>query len=148
MPRTPPASPRRPVEGAPAALTAAVEPEEPAGVATEGDTGSPLRAWLRRGSFGPTGLTHRGCLLVALSVLAVVVPVVTLTVLAVDPHVALKVWVLAITIDALVGALLRVVADMGPTPRSDLDRAGKAVGAVAALFTALAVIIDWSLLHL
>lgn len=108
----------------------------------------PVRAWLRASSFGPTDLTHRGCLLVAASILAVLIPVVTLTLLDVDAHVALKVWVLAVTVDALVGALLRVIADMRPTPRSDLDRAGKAVGAVAALFTALAVIIDWGLLHL
>ncbi|ROQ64943.1 hypothetical protein EDF36_0445 [Rathayibacter sp. PhB152] len=108
----------------------------------------PLRAWLSQGSYGPTDLTRRGVLLVVVSVLAVLVPVVTLTLLDVDSHVSLKVWILAVTVIALLGALLRVVADMRPGPRSDLDRAGKAVGAVAALFTALAVIIDWSLLHL
>ncbi|MCJ1687935.1 hypothetical protein [Rathayibacter sp. VKM Ac-2927] len=108
----------------------------------------PLRAWLSEGSYGPTDLTRRGVLLVVVSVLAVLVPVVTLTLLDVDSHVSLKVWILAVTVIALLGALLRVVADMRPGPRSDLDRAGKAVGAVAALFTALAVIIDWSLLHL
>ena len=108
----------------------------------------PLRAWLSEGSYGPTDLTRRGALLVVVSFLAVLVPVVTLTLLDVDSHVSLKVWILAVTVIALLGALLRVVADMRPGPRSDLDRAGKAVGAVAALFTALAVIIDWSLLHL
>ncbi|MCJ1698609.1 hypothetical protein MT356_02670 [Rathayibacter festucae] len=108
----------------------------------------PLRVWLSQGSYGPTDLTRRGVLLVVVSVLAVLVPVVTLTLLDVDSHVSLKVWILAVTVIALLGALLRVVADMRPGPRSDLDRAGKAVGAVAALFTALAVIIDWSLLHL
>ncbi|TCL85849.1 MULTISPECIES: hypothetical protein [unclassified Rathayibacter] len=111
-------------------------------------TRRPLRAWLSQGSYGPTDLTRRGVLLVVVSVLAVLVPVVTLTLLDVDSHVSLKVWILAVTVIALLGALLRVVADMRPGPRSDLDRAGKAVGAVAALFTALAVIIDWSLLHL
>ena len=107
-----------------------------------------LRAWLRAGSFGPTDLSHRGLLLVLLSIVLVLVPVLTLTLMDVDAHVALKVWLLAITVIALLGAMLRVVADIRPTPRSDLDRAGKAVGAVAALSTAAAVIIDWSILHL
>ncbi|QHC67915.1 hypothetical protein GSU68_15975 [Rathayibacter sp. VKM Ac-2759] len=107
-----------------------------------------LRAWLRGGSFGPTELSRRGCLLVLASVLAVLIPVVSLTLMAVDAHLALKVWVLAITVIAVVGAVLRVVADVRPDPQDDLDRAGKAIGAVAALYTALAVIIDWSLLHL
>jgi len=107
-----------------------------------------LRAWLRAGSFGPTELSHRGLLLVLLSIVLVLVPVLTLTLMDVDAHLALKVWLLAITVIALLGAVLRVVADIWPTPRSDLDRAGKAVGAVAALSTAAAVIIDWSILHL
>ncbi|WKK72389.1 hypothetical protein Q0F99_05305 [Rathayibacter oskolensis] len=81
------------------------------------------------------------------SILAVLIPVVSLTLMAVDAHLALKVWVLAITVIAVVGAVLRVVADVRPDPQDDLDRAGKAIGAVAALYTALAVIIDWSLLH-
>jgi hypothetical protein len=109
---------------------------------------SRLRAWLRAGSFGPTDLSHRGLLLVLLSVVLVLVPVLTLTLMDVDAHLALKVWLLAITVIALLGAMLRVVADIRPTPRADLDRAGKAVGAVAALYTAAAVIIDWSILHL
>jgi hypothetical protein len=118
------------------------------GAEAEAAASRPLRAWLSQGSYGPTDLTRRGVLLVVVSVLAVLVPVVTLTLLDVDSHVSLKVWILAVTVIALLGALLRVVADMRPGPRSDLDRAGKAVGAVAALFTALAVIIDWSVLHL
>lgn len=109
---------------------------------------SRLRAWLREGSLGPTELTHRGVLLVLLSIVLVLAPVLTLTLMDVDSHVALKVWLLAITVIAMLGALLRVVADIRPTPRSDLDRAGKAVGAVAAIYTAAAVIIDWSILHL
>ncbi|NQX13321.1 hypothetical protein HQQ80_16970 [Microbacteriaceae bacterium VKM Ac-2855] len=107
-----------------------------------------LRLWLRGGSFGPTGLSRRACLLVAGSILAVLVPIGTLSLLAVDSHISLKVWVLAITVIALVGALLRVLSDTGAGGRDDLDRAGKAIGAVAALFTALAVIIDWSILQL
>ncbi|PPI00135.1 hypothetical protein C5C95_06070 [Rathayibacter sp. AY1B7] len=126
------------------------------GPSTDADSaGGPLasrrqrvRAWMRGGSFGPTGLTRRGCLLVLASVLVVAVPVVALTLAHVDPHASLKVWILAITLIALVGALLRVVADAGPDPQADLDRAGKAVGAVAAAYTALAVIIDWGMLHL
>jgi hypothetical protein len=127
--------------------TSKTESAETAGIAAAASR-HPLRAWLSQGSYGPTDLTRRGVLLVVVSVLAVLVPVVTLTLLDVDSHVSLKVWILAVTVIALLGALLRVVADMRPGPRSDLDRAGKAVGAVAALFTALAVIIDWSLLHL
>lgn len=109
---------------------------------------SRLRAWLREGSLGPTELNRRGVLLVLLSIVLVLAPVLTLTLMDVDSHVALKVWLLAITVIAMLGALLRVVADIRPTPRSDLDRAGKAVGAVAAIYTAAAVIIDWSILHL
>lgn len=130
------------------AATTATETAETESAETADASRHPLRAWLSQGSYGPTDLTRRGVLLVVVSVLAVLVPVVTLTLLDVDSHVSLKVWILAVTVIALLGALLRVVADMRPGPRSDLDRAGKAVGAVAALFTALAVIIDWSLLHL
>ncbi|KQQ05597.1 MULTISPECIES: hypothetical protein [unclassified Rathayibacter] len=107
-----------------------------------------LRSWLREGAFGPTELSHRGVLLVLLSVVVVIVPVVGLTLLSVEVHLALKVSVLAVTVVALVGAALRVIADARPTPRSDLDRAGKVIGAVAALFTALAVILDWGGLDL
>ncbi|ROS23373.1 hypothetical protein EDF22_3154 [Rathayibacter sp. PhB127] len=128
--------------------SAATETSKTESAETAAAARRPLRVWLSQGSYGPTDLTRRGVLLVVVSVLAVLVPVVTLTLLDVDSHVSLKVWILAVTVIALLGALLRVVADMRPGPRSDLDRAGKAVGAVAALFTALAVIIDWSLLHL
>lgn len=130
------------------AATTATETAKTESAETAAAARRPLRAWLSQGSYGPTDLTRRGVLLVVVSVLAVLVPVVTLTLLDVDSHVSLKVWILAVTVIALLGALLRVVADMRPGPRSDLDRAGKAVGAVAALFTALVVIIDWSLLHL
>ncbi|MWV51335.1 hypothetical protein GRS96_18855 [Rathayibacter sp. VKM Ac-2803] len=107
-----------------------------------------LGEWLRGGSFGPTDLTRRGCLLVLVSIFAVLIPVGSLTLMAADAHFALKVWILAITVIAVLGAVLRVIADVRPNPQDDLDRAGKAIGAVAALYTALAVIIDWSLLHL
>jgi len=126
-------------------------PQRPAPAETPGrptSRRSRLRAWLREGSLGPTELTHRGTLLVLLSIVLVLAPVLTLTLMDVDSHVALKVWLLAITVIAMLGALLRVVADVRPTPRTDLDRAGKAVGAVAAIYTAAAVIIDWSILHL
>ncbi|QHC67912.1 hypothetical protein GSU68_15960 [Rathayibacter sp. VKM Ac-2759] len=107
-----------------------------------------LRAWLRGGAFGPTELSRRGVILVVVSVVVVVIPVVGLTLLSVEVHLALKVSVLAVTVVALVGAALRVVADARPTPRGDLDRAGKVIGAVAALFTALAVLLDWGGLDL
>lgn len=129
-------------------MSTSTTPVETADGQEGGAARRPLRVWLSEGSYGPTDLARRGVLLVVGSVLAVLVPIVTLTLLDVDSHLSLKVWILAVTVIALLGALLRVVADMRPGPRSDLDRAGKAVGAVAALFTALAVVIDWSLLHL
>ena len=129
-------------------MSTSTTPVETADGQEGGAARTPLRVWLSEGSYGPTDLARRGVLLVVGSVLAVLVPIVTLTLLDVDSHLSLKVWILAVTVIALLGALLRVVADMRPGPRSDLDRAGKAVGAVAALFTALAVVIDWSLLHL
>lgn len=107
-----------------------------------------VRAWLRGGSLGPTALSRRGGILVLLSILLVLVPIAVLTLLHVDAHVSLKVTVVTITVTALVGAVLRVIADARPTPRGDLDRAGKAVGAVAAVFTVLSVVVDWSIIRL
>lgn len=120
----------------------------PAHPAPTADRRARLRTWLRGGSIGPTELSHRGSLLVLLSILLILVPIAILTLAHADAHTALKATVVTITVTALVGALLRVVADARPVPRNDLDRAGKAVGAVAAAFTVLSVVVDWGVLRL
>ena len=76
-----------------------------------------VRAWMRGGSFGPTGLTRRGCLLVLASALVVAVPVVAVSapVVAAGAGVAavsvvVVVVVVAESVVVVAGAVVVVVA--------------------------------------